>query len=124
MDVKLVEIRDLATFISAMAIRLRNRTPKEFFLLRRAGYGKEEIGGPEETPGVLAGGLQPYIILKNLTGGVKTEHDPYSWGNRTMANAHMWLMNHWAEFASGDVLDVQFILGETDVPKESEASER
>jgi hypothetical protein len=48
-------------------------------------------------------------------------YDPYDWrGARTKPNAHLWITEHWHEIADGDVIDVQFILGETAVPKCSE----
>lgn len=120
MDVKLIEIRDRATFIPAIAVRLRNRTPREFYLLRRAGYSKEQIGGREEVAGMLADGLEPYIVLSRLDGSMKANYDPYEWSDRTMQNAHKWLIENWGIVVTGDVLDVEFILGETQQPKESE----
>ena len=119
MDVKMIEIRDRATFIPAIAIRLRNRTPREFYLLRRAGYSREQIGGPEEIPGKLAHGLEPYVLLMKADGD-RVQYDPYSWADRTFRTAHMHLIEHWHEVESGAVVDVQFILGETIEPKQSE----
>lgn len=120
MEVKLFEIRDRATFIPAMAVRLRNRTPEEFFLLRRAGYSREQISGPEETPGQLAHGLEPYVILVKLDG-VESNYDPFGWRNyRTMGNAHSHIIANWHKLQSGDVVDVEYILGETSVKKRSE----
>ncbi len=121
MNVKLLEIRDRATFIPAMAIRLRNQTPEEFFLLRRAGYSAEAIGGPEETPGKLAFHITPYIILCKLDG-VEGHLDSFDWPNqRTMGTAHRYIIEHWADIHSGDVVDVEYVLGETTAPKHSEA---
>lgn len=111
MTVKLVEIRDSATCIPAMAVHLRNRDEAEFFLLR-AGYSKEQIGGREDD-------VEPYIILWRLVGG-EANYDPYGWTNRTMAHAHKYLIDHWREVTSGDVVDVEFILGESQAPKRSE----
>lgn len=120
MDAKLFEIRDRATCIPAMAIRLRNRTPKEFHLLRRAGYGAKQIGGPEDAPGKLAKGLEPYVLLCGLSDH-QIEYDPYGWrGARTMPVAHKHIIEHWAELTSGDVIDVEFILGERSEPNASE----
>lgn len=114
MDVKLIELRDKATFMPMMAIKLRNRTPREFFLLRRAGYGEAEIEGPEEN-------VQPYIIFMKLDG-VEAQYDPYSWATRgrTVPEAHRWLIEHWNDVKSGDVIDVEFIKGEKPAPTQSE----
>lgn len=120
MDIKLFEIRDRATCIPAMAVRLRNRTPAEFFLLRRAGYSAEQIGGPEEFPGKLAHDREPYVILMKLDG-VEAQYDPFAWRNfRTLGHAHSHIITHWHELASGDVVDVEFLLGETTTKKASE----
>ena len=112
MTIKLFEIRDRATLIPAMAVHLRNRDEAEFFLLRRAGYGADEIGGREED-------VEPYIVLWCLTGG-PAECDPFHWSNRTMQTAHRYLIEHWRDVSSGAVIDVEFILGESKSPKLSE----
>lgn len=97
-EVKLLEIRDRATFIPAMAIRVSG---EDGWLMRRAGF---------ESPMV-------YLVA------LATEracYDPYTWGNRTMGNAHLWVEQHWYELNDGDVVDVEFILGETTTKKISE----
>lgn len=114
MEIKLFEIRDRMTFIPAMAIRLHARTEMEFWLLRRAGYGADHIAGSLEKI------LEPYIILIHL-GDNKACNDPYDWPNlRTMGNIHKHLIEEWKHLESGQLLDVEFILGETRVPKKSE----
>ena len=37
-----------------------------------------------------------------------------------MPQAHNWIINHWSEIESGDVVDVQYILNETTAPKTAE----
>lgn len=110
MEVKLLEIRDKATFIPAMAVRLHSRDDAEFYLLRRAGYSEAQVQ---------LEGVEPYIVLWRLEGG-PAEYDPYSWGNRTMATAHQHIVDFWQRLESGDVVDVQYILGETKEAKKSE----
>lgn len=111
MDVKLFEIRDAATFIPVMAIRLRNRTPEEFFLLRRAGYGADQIGD---------GDAESYVILCKLDG-VEAYYDSFNWPNqRTMGTAHRFIIEQWCGLKTGNVVDVEFILGERPEPKASE----
>jgi hypothetical protein len=111
-----LEIRDSATFIPVMATdtspwtgshviveELRGRQ----YLLRRAGYAS-------------AGST---IILLNLDD-CRASNDPYDWGNsRTMTTAHEYIENNWDELKDGDVIDVEFILGETTVKKVSERFE-
>src|SRR5262249_55810951 len=87
----------------------------EFFLLRRAGYAEHQIR-PSNYPAP----TEPYIILCKLVE-VEAHYDPFDWPrNRTMTTAHRHIINHWDELTSGDVIDVEFILGETKEPKQSE----
>lgn len=162
MEVKLFEICDKATFIPAMAVKLTARDDHEMYLLRRAGYGKEQIAGittgtqlrcvicgymigaglAEELLAKNSGGVEcpnhrdnpwymkpesgtkdydgePYVMLWRLEGG-PAEYDPYAWSNRTMATAHQHIVDFWQRLESGDVVDVQYILGETKEAKKSE----
>lgn len=106
MESKLFEIRDRGTCVAALAIRPEIKNPHEAFLLGKAGYGRQ----PEE-----------YILLMDIDGGTGTwSSDAYEWG-RTLHQAHLYIQIHWEELQSGDVVDVEFILGETTAPKISEA---
>lgn len=110
MNVRTVEIRDSATFIPALAIRLDSHCEQDCYLLTRAGYGRI----PEEQG--------KYVLLVHLES-MKCATDPMDWGNRTMENAHRYLIKQaWAQepMEPGEVIDVQFVLGETDSPKVSE----
>jgi hypothetical protein len=113
MIAKLIEIHDSGTFIPALAVRLEPADEAERYLLARAGYGVE----PETQGG--------YVLLLRL------EDDHYSpeshgLGARTMIVAHRELIRlagYGVEFdalESGEVVDVQHILGETTEPKLSE----
>lgn len=106
MNVKLFEIRDSATFIPAIAVELVPADSQDIYLYRRAGYSLYER----------------YILLARLDGG-PMNYDQYDWTNRTMKSAHIHMILHWDELKSGEVIDVQFILGETDKPKISEREE-
>jgi len=113
MEVKILEIRDAATFIPAMATRLHVRNTDELFLCRRAGYSQEQLTELYH--------YAPYIILCKLDG-VEAQYDPYNWPcGRTMQIAHQWIIEHWDEICSGQVIDVEFILGERSEPKKSES---
>jgi len=113
MQTKLVEVRDRATFIACIAIKLGGDTnPDERYLLRRAGYSCEQLDGAE--------GYEPYVLLTTLDGGRYCYYDPFDWGNRTLQTAHRWLIENWDLFISGSVLDVEFVLGEKPNPKLSE----
>ena len=43
----------------------------------------------------------------------KASHDPYSWGDRTMYHAHLYIQDHFDEIDDGGVVDV------TSVPDEA-----
>jgi len=115
MEIKLIELRDRGTFIPVMAIRLTWRDLIERFLLRRAGFGDEQIA--PESPS-----QEPYVIMCSLVNGdLGAHYDPYNWKNqRTFGTAHRYLIQYWNVIQSGQVVDVEFILGETTEPKQSE----
>ena len=117
MITKLFEVRDRATLILVMAVKLEGGTDIEARLLARAGYNRDDLA--------CAGynrdeGIEPYIILTKLDG-VEAHYDPFDWGGgRTMRTIHQYMIEHWDELVSGQVLDAEFIAGETSAPKASE----
>jgi hypothetical protein len=131
--VKLFEVRDRGTFMPMMAVRLLVRQPdfrhahdrslsesqfaihdnREEWLLRRAGYGQNEILDHADEH-------EPYVILIKLDG-TECQYDPFAWPNRrTLTTAHLYIRDNWSKLTSGQVIDVEHILGESDQPKESE----
>jgi hypothetical protein len=115
METKLLEIRDSATFVPVMAtLLLTTASPgseerqAEYYLLRRTGFGF----------------APPSVMLCRLDangGNHQASYDEYGWGMaRTMGAAHLFIREHWTRLKSGDVIDVEYILGETKVPKQSE----
>ena len=103
-EVKFFEVRDRLTFIPVMAVksvREDDLNDDENYLLGRAGWTHGEI-----------------LLIK--LGPPIGKYSAYDWGNRTMETVHKHLQQKWFELDSGSVLDVQFILGETDHPKISE----
>lgn len=91
------------TLIPVVAIKLTGpENEGEEFLLSRAGFRGVEC-----------------ILLGKLTGG-EFKYNPYSWRDRTYETIHKYLINHFDEHESGDVLDAEFLLGESDQPKLSE----
>ena len=110
MTTKTIEVRDRATFIPMLATRLDPTNEADRYLFALSGYG------------VSIEDQKKYVLLAQINGGNgKTSCDPYDWANRTLTTAHSWLIDHFDEIESGAVVDVQFILGETDNPKVSEA---
>ena len=105
--VKFLEIRDRATFIPAMAVELVGLSRPECYLLGRVGF---------------SGGSR-YIMLQRLVGNTATT-DVWDWGqSRTMHCAHEYIIKEWESIHSGDVIDVEFIMGESEECKISEALE-
>jgi hypothetical protein len=105
MIAKCFEVRDSMTFIPVLAVNTAPSCEGQRYLLRRSGYS------PDAST----------VILVNLNDA-KARNDPYEWGNsRTMSAAHIYIEERFAELNDGDVIDVEFILGETTAPKESEA---
>lgn len=112
MNTKTVEIRDAGTFIPALMVRLSPNDDRDLYLLARAGFGT--------TPSA----QRTYTLLIHLTS-IRCEYDPFSWGDRTMTTAHQHIRERggFDAFRPGEVVDVQYVLGETDAPKVSEQFE-
>ena len=106
MLVKILEIRDEGTFIPVICVHPTPDNEAQRYLLRRDGYS----GGADESC---------IILIDAQCHGVA--YDPYEWPNRTKKVAHDYIRNNWGKLKDGDVIDVQFILGETAAPKVSEA---
>lgn len=106
MTIKLFEVRDRATFIPVLAVQLDDKTTDaEEYLLHRAGYGRRYT--------------RDYVFLTNLEDG-KSTYDPFKWDGRTMIEAHRYIRQNFDTLESGDVIDVEFILGESAIKKVSE----
>lgn len=103
MKVKCLEIRDRATFIPVICIEPEPENSSQDYLLRRDGYANSDC----------------IIMIDSGCRGV--ENDPYDWNDaRTKRVAHHWIQENWKNLADGDVVDVEFILGESKTKKTSE----
>jgi hypothetical protein len=103
---KIFEIRDRMTCIVAFGTKLEWSPTKEGRMLGMVGY---TVGH--------------YIVLTRLAGGVTGCHDdPHEWGRgeRTMSAAHQYIHDHWDELPNGAIVDVEFVLGESKAPKETQ----
>ena len=105
MQTKMIEIRDTATCIPALCIRMEAGNKIEKRYLWRCGY--PDHGGE--------------VVLMHLSSQ-KATVDPYDWpgGARTLPVAHDYIRNHWAELSDGDVVDVRVIAKEEALPAEAE----
>lgn len=106
MNTKILEVRDRATFIPVMATETLAANEGQEYLLKRSGYGNG-FG---------------YVIVTRLVD-VRAEYDAYKWPQnpRTMHVAHRYIEANFERLKDGDVVDVEFILGETEIPKTSES---
>lgn len=99
-QVKFFEVRDSGTLIPVMVTSF---TGSDHPLIRYAGFD----------PGACA------IVLCKLVNCI-AHYDPYDWPDnpRTMREAHLAIEKQWESLKDGDVIDVEFELGETTVKKE------
>ena len=109
-EVKMIEVRDEGTTMPCIALKPDPISRAETWAWGRTGYGL----CPED--------MREYVLLAPLHGGEGLlTCDPYKHpgapARRTLWAAHRWLKEHWQEVESGDVVDVQYILGETEAPK-------
>lgn len=126
MIIKLLEVRDRGTFIPVIAIAMVVESPGTIpqearearrWLLRRCGYAEDD--------------RHPTITLASLAATRTADRpsgktfcaDPHDWGDRTYHVAHVYIERNWHDLKDGDVVDVEFILGETAAPKQSERGE-
>jgi hypothetical protein len=100
---KTLEIRDRGTLIPALAIRPDGQ------------HWLEQRGGHDGST----------LILMHLDS-IEAHSDPYDWNlvfGRTMRVAHNWLIENWGLVEDGMVVDVEYILGEHPMPKDTENPE-
>lgn len=106
MQTKGLEIRDRATFIAVMATKVASGNAEELFLTRRCGFAEQ---------------TDQIIVMR--TANFEATYDPFQWtGSRTMKVAHQYIIANFDTLVAGDVIDVEYILGETTTPKLSESS--
>ena len=108
MKAKVLEIRDSMTHVPALAIQmLADDEVQEYYVHERCGYSRDGSS----------------IVLMKLSDCRATNYPP-DWpamdSCRTLPVAHKYILDHFDELEDGDVVDVEFILGETEVKKTSE----
>lgn len=115
LQTKMFELRDSATFIPMVAVLMvedhhidQPESQRERYLLGRAGYDSDS---------------PPLVVMFRADGtGNRAPYNPYDWGanDRSYRVAHEYIANNWSSLESGDVVDVEYILGERNEPKPSE----
>jgi len=103
MKQKVLEILDRATYIPVIATECYSDNPIEQRHFRRTGFG--------------AG--QKLIMVTRIPDG-KSHYASYRWdnGSRTMQVAHEYIEKHFEVLQPGDIVDVEYILGETKTKKQ------
>lgn len=107
MQTKVLEIRDRHTFIGVLCVDMQPENDAQRYHMRRCGYPCDG---------------RPNIVMTKLSADhTPATNDPYQWKDgRTFPVAHNWIIENWETVADGDVIDVEFILGEKPTKKISE----
>ena len=110
MTIKLFEVRDEATCIVVLAYRMMPENNAQQLMLARCGYGDSVTD------------QSSYVWLQRIDGGEGAgTSDVFNWGSSgTMHEAHMYIKKNFDSMKDGEVVDVQFINGETKVKKDAE----
>lgn len=117
-EVKLFEVRDEGTqmpcMVTAVCRAHTDHEGKDDWLMYRAGWGEEYVGlyfavmCPEANDYAISFVGAPYV---------------HTWSrrqtSRMLIEAWNWVSRHYDKLRSGDVVDVQFILGERREPRQS-----
>jgi len=95
------------TFIPVICIRPVAENERQRYLLRRDGYRADDTE-------------YCIILIDAQCRGVA--YDCYDWPgkSRTKKVAHHYIAENWNSLSDGDVVDVEYILGESDTKKLSE----
>ena len=111
LQTKLFEIRDSATFIPVLAVRLSDEhaNDAERYLLERAGWRTL----PKDTTLLL-------VRLGQEERGTRLYASSWPSGVRTMRLAHEYISAYFEKLETGEVIDVEFIMGWTKEKKKSE----
>jgi hypothetical protein len=103
-ETKTFEIRDRATFVPVVAINPKPRTKLERYLWGREGFVS----------------INSYVLITKLSS-LECKFMPSSWGDRTMQVAHQYIFENWDSLENCALIDVEYILGETETKKATEA---
>lgn len=108
-NIKIVEIRDRATFIPAMAIKMVPDGEIEEFLFKQTGYRN---------------GTCILLIAIEAPWYAARHWDDWKGNERTMPTAHKWIEDNWNSITPCQVIDVEYILKEVDKPCDSSRQEQ
>ena len=106
METKLLEIRDIGTRIMVICTKLQGEDITEKTMLKSAGFSP----------------ISRSILLVPMPS-CKARYDPFELKDRTYFTAHRYIAYRWDKLQTGDVIDVEYILKETDKVKKAEWKE-
>lgn len=110
MIAKTFEVRDVHTFMPVLAVKLEPGCEADRYLMARAGFGR------------LPAQQAQFIYVTKLMGGLtQGTAQPYEQMSPTMRVAHGYIEKNFDQLESGAVVDVEFILGKSERPKNSES---
>lgn len=98
MNIKIFEVRDRMTFLPLVAVKVKH-TPQEGHMLIRTGWIDEE----------------PIFIFD-----LQAEHVHFECYDRTRGVALKYIKDNWDTLVGGEVIDIEFLLGETTEKQRSE----
>ena len=103
--IKYLEVRDSCTCIPVIAISTKVEDPIGRKFMWQMGFGPRSN-----------------MVFVTKVEPVQTEYNPFAWGEnpRTMFRAHKYIQDNWNELKSGDVVDVEYIMGLRATKKEAE----
>jgi hypothetical protein len=99
LEIKTFEIRDRMTVTGVLAFTTEPETEADHFLLSRHGYKNQ-------------------IFVTDLETGITT-WDVHKWTDRSLKTAHDYIYTNFYSMESGAVIDVEHILGEIQVQRQS-----
>lgn len=105
METKILEVRDRMTFIAVLTIKVTPANDAQRYYLRRSGW---------------ADSFDDVLLMRLDAQDGKVTADPFEQSGRTMHEAHQYIRREFDNLKDGDVVDVEFILGEQPAPKASE----
>jgi hypothetical protein len=126
METKLIELRDAATCIVMLAVKIepfRDNVNNKYPILWRDKNGTvSTLHAREQWLLSHAGYGTPLILYTRLDQPSKWKWSSDDWDqdDRTFWVSHKYLEDHWDEVRNGDVVDAQFILGETTIQKRTD----
>lgn len=99
MIAKLVTVLDRGTRINVLAVKTKGSNESETQVLEQAGYGEFTV------------------FVTNLESQ-ETKLDPFKWNDITLKTVHQFLVKNFENIESAVTIDVEYVRGEVEVPKE------